>query len=279
MKGIRQSHVKEEEKKKSNICNTASEWLSAWRRATKAISFAFPHRKKNYLNMGTTSNVNSLPNLSSHTIRSSFTILCSEIKSQEANIHNSLTFTNIPDSILPSSFQTELKCTLNNLVTKNQHHLKTTDFKSVINSTLGHVKTPIPSANTDIYAKDVTKLDIPRKIVQPKLEETYRIQPKYLCHNLWKDSPSLSPTTTEWSETALPLPRLPLREFQNSIVLKTIADNPLLFQVRTPVDINVFQSLLQYHSNPIFVDSVCMGKRYLSPSFGSESLPVQALSP
>jgi hypothetical protein len=41
--------------------------------------------------------------------------------------------------------------------------------------------------------------------------------------------------------------------------LKTITDNPSLFQVSTPINIDVFQSLLKHHPNPDFVDSVCVG--------------------
>ena len=89
----------------------------------------------------------------------------------------------------------------------------------------------------------------------------YGLQPKYLRHNLWKEGSSLSPTTAEWSETARPLPRPSHAELSNPIINKTIADNPSLFQVHTPIKVDVFESLLKDHPNPAFVKSVCVGLR------------------
>jgi hypothetical protein len=74
-----------------------------------------------------------------------------------------------------------------------------------------------------------------------------------------KNTPSLSPTTAEWSETARPLPHPPLRKTSNPIALKTITDNPNLFHVNTPINVDIFQSLLKSHPNPNFVKSICTG--------------------
>ena len=73
---------------------------------------------------------------------------------------------------------------------------------------------------------------------------------------------TLSPATAEWSEHAAPLPRPLITEFTNYGAMKTISDHPDLFQVRTPVNVNVFKSLLKDHPNslfPLFVKSVCAG--------------------
>ena len=75
---------------------------------------------------------------------------------------------------------------------------------------------------------------------------------------------TLSPATAEWSEHAVPLPRPPITEFINYGAMKTISDHPDLFQVCTPVNINVFKSLLKDHPNPLFphfVKSVCADLR------------------
>ena len=71
----------------------------------------------------------------------------------------------------------------------------------------------------------------------------------------------LSPTTAEWSETAHPLPRPPPNEVSNPVAFKTITDNPDLFQVRTPIKVDVFEALLAKHPNQPFVKSVCAGLR------------------
>ena len=91
--------------------------------------------------------------------------------------------------------------------------------------------------------------------------EIYGLQPKYLRHNLWDQMSTLSPTTAEWSETARPLPRPPLSEISNPYSSQTIANHPDLFQVLTPIKVDVFESLLKDHPNPLFVKSVCDGLR------------------
>jgi hypothetical protein len=154
----------------------------------------------------------------------------------------------------------ELNQTQNNSTIKNQLHTKiTTVPKSVTNSILEPARTQMLIANIDTSAGPVTNLATPKKTLHPIPDEIHSLQPKYLHHNLWKNSPSPSPTTAEWSETAQPLSRPPLRETQNPIALKTITDNPSLFQVSTSVNIDIFQSLLRNHSNPDFVHSICQG--------------------
>ena len=97
--------------------------------------------------------------------------------------------------------------------------------------------------------------------VRKGANEVYGLQPKYLRHNLWDQSSTLSPTTAEWSETARPLPRPPISETTNPFATQTIADHPDLFQVLTPIKVDVFESLLKDHPNPPFVQSVCAGLR------------------
>jgi hypothetical protein len=110
-------------------------------------------------------------------------------------------------------------------------------------------------------AKNAANPDIQNSTVRKGPDEIYGLQPKYLRHNLWEESSTLSPTTAEWSETALPLPRPPDSETLNPFATKTIADNPHLFQVKTPIKVDVFEALLKTHPNPKFVRSVCAGLR------------------
>jgi hypothetical protein len=50
----------------------------------------------------------------------------------------------------------------------------------------------------------------------------------------------------------------PAHEFTNVHTLKTIQSNPSLFDVSTPIKVDVFEALLANHSNPNFVQSVCI---------------------
>ena len=133
------------------------------------------------------------------------------------------------------------------------------------------------NVSTDISARTVASLAMDRKPAWTAPNELYGLQPKYSRHNLWDDSSILSQTTAEWSERAKPLPRPPLSESSNPITTKTITDHPDLFQVKTPINIDVFESLLKDHPNPLFVKSVCDGLRegfWPWANTVSENLPV-----
>jgi hypothetical protein len=86
--------------------------------------------------------------------------------------------------------------------------------------------------------------------------------PRYLRYNVWTDEHSSSlPSTAEWTETAEPLPPVPPHELNNPIAQKTISENPHLFSVTTPINVDVFERLLASHPNQPFVQSVCRGLR------------------
>ena len=100
-----------------------------------------------------------------------------------------------------------------------------------------------------------------RRVARMGPNEIYGLQPKYLRHNLWDKELALSPTTAEWSKHASPLPWPSLSKVSNPAYLKTITDNPHLFQVLTPVKVDVFESFLKDHPDQPFVRSVCAGLR------------------
>ena len=61
-----------------------------------------------------------------------------------------------------------------------------------------------------------------------------------------------------YSLTAKPLPRPPLSAFTETS-LKTISENPDLFKITCLIHVNVFESLLIDHPNPLFCQSVFTG--------------------
>lgn len=84
--------------------------------------------------------------------------------------------------------------------------------------------------------------------------------PCYLRYNVWTNEQLSSlPSTTEWSETAEPLPSVPPHELNNPIAQKTISENLHLFSITTPINVDVFEKLLASHPNQPFVRSVCRG--------------------
>ena len=92
--------------------------------------------------------------------------------------------------------------------------------------------------------------------------ERYGFNPKYLRHNIWdEDSTALPFSTTRWTETAKPLSTIPQTELTDPVACKTIRENPDLFKIVTPINVDKFESLLHSHPNQEFVASVCGGLR------------------
>jgi len=82
------------------------------------------------------------------------------------------------------------------------------------------------------------------------------LYPKYLRYNIWRED-SFSLSTADWTECASPLPLPPEKEINNPIVSKTISENPSLFKIITPINVDRFEFLLKDHPNKPFVASVC----------------------
>jgi hypothetical protein len=58
-----------------------------------------------------------------------------------------------------------------------------------------------------------------------------------------------------------PLPRPPPEEFYNAAATATVDDNPDLFRIVTPINVDRFEKLLITHPNKPFVNSVCTSLR------------------
>ncbi|RDB25644.1 hypothetical protein Hypma_006531 [Hypsizygus marmoreus] len=93
------------------------------------------------------------------------------------------------------------------------------------------------------------------------MDVKHGLQPKYLRYNIWRVDGSFTPSSADWTVHAKPLPSPPLSELNDPIVTKTINDNPSLFAVITPINVNQFEKLLATHPNQPFVKSVCRGLR------------------
>ncbi|KAF8809075.1 hypothetical protein BYT27DRAFT_7222633 [Phlegmacium glaucopus] len=209
----------------------------------------FPIEKPNYSNMETILKKNLQPNYPPPITKSSYMILPSETKLAQDKTPSLPTYTSSLGSTQPLSCQMELMHTDHHSPTRNRLAIpQTVNKKFVTDTTL---------------EPDAGKLVTPRPIAWQGASEVYGLQPKYLWHNLWhnlwENSSMLSPTTAEWSEYATPLPRPPVSETTNPIIHKMITDNPDLFQIVTPIKIDVFKKLLINHPNQPFIQSVCAG--------------------
>ena len=100
-------------------------------------------------------------------------------------------------------------------------------------------------------------------------EETVRSErvaiqrPKYMQRSVWTDADSVncfSPTAYSTLSNE-PLPRPPAEEFANHDAQTTIRENPHLFPIVTPINVQRLEDLLESHPNRPLVDSVCVSFR------------------
>ena len=96
-----------------------------------------------------------------------------------------------------------------------------------------------------------------------KRSERWRNKPRYARDMIWEPDgmthPSASTVTASMFED--PIPDVPQNEHLNTPALTTIRRNPHLFQIITPINIDLFESYLSSHPNRPFVLSVCRGLR------------------
>ena len=130
---------------------------------------------------------------------------------------------------------------------------------SMVNPDANSVKT---IATTSIPAKVVERLDTESQHAPISSElVAFGMRPKYLRHNIWDPESELTSMTAEWSETAIPLPQPPQSALEDPVVTNTIHNNPHLFSIVTPINVEVFEAYLSRHPNRPFVESICCGLR------------------
>ena len=76
---------------------------------------------------------------------------------------------------------------------------------------------------------------------------------------IWRASDKPRTISAYSTLTAVPVPSVPKNELQNKVVRKTIDKNPKLFEVVTPIKVDVFKKYLKGHPNKPFIKSVLRG--------------------
>ena len=98
-----------------------------------------------------------------------------------------------------------------------------------------------------------------RILVQREVDLMHDHQSRYLRYNSWHEGAPFSPCTADWTLHAPSIPPPPFHELENTVAAKTISENPHLFKIVTPINVDHFKELLKTHPNHPFVDSVCRG--------------------
>jgi len=232
----------------SRRIRTNGDWISAYNEIVKAT----------FATMENTSIVSSHRKWIRPTKGLSSMMPPSGMKLGEDNKCFSLTGTNSPLSTLPLSCPMEL-----NPIQENEKlsPLPNPNLIFADDSILRMDAQTAPIVATNTFVETVNDLATTKSIATAKAERIRGLQPKYLRYNLWSPDLLKTRSTASWTESAQPLPSIPLRELQNRIVAQTISENPSSFKIVTPINVNQFEFLLQSHPNKLFVQSVCKGLR------------------
>jgi len=195
-----------------------------------------------------------------HIKKSFCTMQPSETKLVEGRTFSSPTRITSRDSTQLLSCQTELNQTIPSLHRSDSLANQEQRPSSAIDSTHAMVvETRLTTADLDTLASNASEQATENTRAMLKRELVEELQPKYLRHNVWDDNDHFSKSSADWTETARPLPLIPESELANPIVSKTIEENPLLFDIVTPINVDHFEKLLHSHLNQPFVKSVCRG--------------------
>ncbi|KAJ7471114.1 hypothetical protein FB451DRAFT_1090756, partial [Mycena latifolia] len=58
-----------------------------------------------------------------------------------------------------------------------------------------------------------------------------------------------------------PFPGVPLEVFENTALVNTVIQNPRLFRISSPINVDLLERLLSSHPNRLLVASFCKGLR------------------
>lgn len=139
-------------------------------------------------------------------------------------------------------------------------------LKHVTSTILAPVTNPNETVASGMFARNVigadTSKDQASAMVQKiskgkKRSRIKEVYPKYARDFLWEEDrrPSFQ-TSADLSEQAMPLPLPPERSELHPDLLRTVDDNPELFKIVTPVNVDKLEYLLSDHPNRPFVQSV-----------------------
>jgi hypothetical protein len=78
---------------------------------------------------------------------------------------------------------------------------------------------------------------------------------------VWSNGKRRVSQTALGTETDPPFPGAPLEVFENRVLVNTVIQNPRLFRISSPINIDLFEHLLSSHPNQPLVASFCKGLR------------------
>jgi hypothetical protein len=106
----------------------------------------------------------------------------------------------------------------------------------------------------------ITRIPVVPLVLSRSPKKTTTLRKSLLRHHsptlIWQTSDSPKVVSAYSTLTAMPLPLPPTNELQNKVACKTIAQNPDLFKIVSPIKVYAFKKYLKDHPNQPFVKSV-----------------------
>jgi len=122
-------------------------------------------------------------------------------------------------------------------------------------------QSPIVTSHMSARSAAATLTLVPSASCKVPPVDRWAHRPRYARDLVWADNEPPRVTLAAWTESALPLSSPPANELSNEVALKTIRENPHLFKIVTPIDVDRLEHLLNSHPNRPLVHSICQGFR------------------
>ncbi|KAJ3532167.1 hypothetical protein NMY22_g7856 [Coprinellus aureogranulatus] len=215
----------------SRKVQTYGDWTIAWNLAAKATEFLFRHRREELQQYA------------------EFIQVGPACYSPTSTASPSIVLPSFPAMAFSPSKTTVLRGALGPM------------SSATVSTRSGDALTRRARVSIGMFAGGAGVEDMEREYARGRSEIVRGQVPKYRRYNAWELNSDRLPNTADWTINAKPLPRPPSAELANEINATTIAQNPHLFNVSTPINIDRFEELLVTHPNQPFVHSVVTGLR------------------
>ena len=118
---------------------------------------------------------------------------------------------------------------------------------------------PLVPMHMSVLNAEATDMSLPTVTRTDASVDHWAHCPHYARDLVWDEALMHHMTLMQFTEIAHPLLSPPDDKLNNQVVLGTIAHNPHLFKLVTPINVNLFESFLTTHPNWPFVSPVCCG--------------------
>ncbi|KAJ8462359.1 hypothetical protein ONZ51_g10950 [Trametes cubensis] len=235
----------------SKRISTFGDWVFAWGRATRATTFAFPHRREELVAYG--EYIGGLFGALAPAVHGRVLDFDRAVRKRVGSARN-LRLTDF-ESFADLKIQYIDSCGAN---------VFRTEAMRVAAGTQGVARDGPASAVSGMYAPIAAVMDTSSQIVtrvSPRKPSEPAAQPRFLRGFVWSNSNKPAKRFADVSLSHAPVPTVPQPVLDDSVVNGTLKNHPELFAIVTPIKVDRFEELLRDHPNQPFAQSVVRALR------------------